>query len=1205
MNIHEWKLYDKSGSPLNWTPSPLITLNIESPTGKDAEGYFITDPSLYITGVKMLKGGYLYDNDDITVSYIYKQQEVDITSDCSIFLTDVSIFNPEGTNTKSISGINVDISALFIYPAATYAAAIFLRPVSVGLVETEHLFILEASAGTFIRPYDNVNSTLVFEFIGDETEIAFFTVNEATTEITWSDTLEYDLSVEAELTPLTLNIGFRSEFEGVFERILRVYHLVGNTLYIIADIVVNAEAIGEDERFRTLLTNFGLPDPKSIPQIFKESDINEDLPDWDLLNYKSKHMILEHDKIMPYIGTYKALINAIKWLGYDDIGVREWFLNVKEHSKLSFVVPYNATDRTQTILMFNEDQRKVLKKLNQLTLTYCLTRETGERDVWGTPLTENCYAYNLKEIFVKLLGLKTWLEKNIIGVNCRIVDFSGEGIYFERVQNLIYATDNQGYEYRVDQTLTPYGPDESSELVTGDASLRLTFLELTNTKLSALNARFIDYADSAWHPDDPSVFYSLDDPSYLADPSSFLLMGATFAFPFRHIDEIMWRASVEKENAGVLGNPLVSPPLFILENDIRFLNVFDSSAVFHDASTSLTIYLEKAYLRDPSLDDEWDNNIAYTITPNASANGYTMEASSGTIYEFDEYVALNPGTNPILQYAIDDNFKVPLLSFKNFSFLDASGTRHNFETNRLYHLDILDGKIEMNAGMETPIDSSDNAIYYLNFNYDTSLEEQMITVNVVYTSPRMSLFLIDPSVYYWADPSVHTGTLDPSVYLIDNSIYTMHTHHIGNYNLELFAWDAYNTLFYNRSKKQYLVWIKEPTIYTGIDNSIGQTYEVSTYLTQSEVEALVAANPVPLYDRYIPLQGLEVKYDSVGRPYIEVPSITYFQDVPEPLSFNRFFNLTERVLTIAGNNITVDNDYQTFVTGDDVRLVAFNKADYDFVAEASSHILSASGSEPTSITLDNMPSEIVIDSSTDVYILNDTHRSVSNITNISSTFTLDVSGYTFLESQIVGVIVTDLSTNYSWGASYQVLEVTGSTHTLDGLFPNIFLANPGRYETKIKHAFSTYSAFEIETDSATEENNAFKIYLKNSYCQEHYLDNTFIYMNVPFDQEKVNDQWYDPSMGLINSDFYMYEKAITTDVSTLVILRALYEPSTYLLNQRNIWTVRENETNKMLFKVFNESIPYVFDETGNYIITAESYDSYGNLIESNKYITLR
>ena len=1266
MQINKWKIFDKSGSNLGWTPDSLIKLIFESPTGKGAEGFLITDSSGLVVDTEITNGGYLYDNDDITLSYVYslENESVILTpADASILFTDVSIFNPELINTKSISDLALSLDASFVYPSVTYASAIFLNPISQGLIETEHIYIFEETSIGYIRPYDASNFLLVFEFIGDNDEIKFFEVDDAKSEIIWSDSLVFDTSILISDTPLQVNIGFKSDVEGVFERILRVYHLIDNTLYTVGDIVVNAEAIGEDERFRALIANFGLPDPKDIPQIFKETDINEDLPDWEFLNYKSKHMILEYDKIMPYVGTYKGLINAIKWLGYEDIYIREWFLNVKENKKLSFIVPFNAADRTQTILMFNADQRKVLKKLNQLTLVYCLTRESGEFDDWGTPITENCYPYNIKEIFIKLLGLKHWLERNIIGVNCRIVDITGEGIYFERVQNLIYATDNIGYDYTLSQSLTPYGIDKNSELVRGDASIRLTFLELTKTKLDDLNYRFIDMAECAWHPDDPSVYYSLEDPSYLADPSSFLLMGATFKYPFVNITDIMWRLSVEKDNAGVVGEELVTNPLFIYENDIRFYEIFDSSSIFHDASTNLTIYIERAYLRDASIDG-WSNSLAYSIYPNyyieipastskiltkkdsytiisgtgiiynysqdtsidfnelinpydfivdtsvcvdvttdtvikTSQYGFIMESSLGNIVaRFDDYVTFNPESSSLLQYAIDDNYKVPLLSFKNYSYTDASGITFDVSINKLYHLDILDGKIEMNAGILDSVNSSDNLMIYINWNYDTSLEEQMITVNAIYDSPRMLLFQIDPSIYYWADPSAMSGTSDPSVFIFDNSIYKMHVNHIGDYNIELFAWNSFNTMFYNPAKEQYPIWIKHPYLYTLIDNSSLMGYEASTHMSISEVSTLVNENLYPIYDRYFPLQELTFETDSAQNPYISVPSITYFQDVPEPGSINRFINMTERVLTISGTNITVDDDFQKFYTGDDVNLIKFDKGKYALIEEVSSYITTASGSEPTSITLDQIPVSFLIDSSTEIYILNNTHRTTLNASNGSGYLTLDISGYVFDDNQLVGVIVTNASTGYTWGASYRVTNVDGSTHSFDNVLPAFFVNNPNKYIIQAKHAFSTYAEYSIETKSATEVNNVFKVYLNDSYCHEYYLDNTFIYTNVLFDYDNINNLWYDPSLNLINSPFYYYSKYIDIDVSTFVILRAEYDPSNYMLNQKNIWTVRYAETDRVLFRVFNKSVPFIFDSSGYYRFIVESYDKYGNLIET-------
>jgi len=172
------------------------------------------------------------------------------------------------------------------------------------------------------------------------------------------DEMIFDVSNYVENTPLIINIGFRSEDDGVFERRLKIYHRINNDDFPLGEIICNAQSIGEDERFNTLIEDFGLPQPKSIYKIFKEADINEDLPDWELINYKSKHIILEGHNIMSYIGSYKGLVNAIKWLGYEDIKIKEWFLNSKDSTKLSLYVPYEAKDRSKTILSFSPEERK-------------------------------------------------------------------------------------------------------------------------------------------------------------------------------------------------------------------------------------------------------------------------------------------------------------------------------------------------------------------------------------------------------------------------------------------------------------------------------------------------------------------------------------------------------------------------------------------------------------------------------------------------------------------------------------------------------------------------------------------------------------------------------------------------------------------------------------------------------------------------------
>lgn len=1267
MNINNWKIFDKKGSPLNLFADSHLNLTFVSANGKNAEGYLLTDISGNINSSHISNSGFSYTTDtSILYNDIFNETLIDITGNVNINYVDVSIFTNEiGQNVQGIGSIdNIDVSSLYEYPSTIYTGAVFLEPVSQGIVETEHLFILEQIDSSFYRPYDSSITSLLFEMYGEDDEIKLFSVNEDENSVVWTDSLIYDVSVFTENTPISINIGFRAESEGVFERKLRIYANVEDEYYTLGEIIVNAESIGEDERFRTLLSNFGLPDPKDFPTLFKESDINEDLPDYQIVNPKSKQMILDQNEIIPYIGTYKALVNAIKWLGYDDIYIREWFKNVQENKKLSLVIPYNAKDyidpstglmtpgRNSTILSFSPEDRKVLKKLNQLSLNYCLTKETGEYDTWGTPETENCYDYNINEVFVKLLSLKNWLEKNIIGVNARIIDVTGEGVYFDRFKNQIYATDNIGYTYKQSQSLTPISIG-TSELYAGEASIYLTIAELSQTQISDLNVSFKDYVSYVWNPLDPSNTLSIDSSHYLENPDNFLLMGPTMANPMISLNDIQWKASIENTKSGVLSDEYVSNPLWIYDNEIRYYNIMDSSSVFNDSSTHVSVSLETAYLRDPNI-DEWDKSIAYSIYPDIylrigsldseyifqagdysivsgdgsivindktlsyvntselfpynftvtedatiitstqtkiiSPNiyGYVMESSLGVIYKFDNYVYFNgASTNSVLQYALDSNYNVPLMMMQNFETYDTSGNLVSFPTNKTYYLDILDGKIAMN--------SNSSQLSYINFNYDTSLYEQQITLNVEYISPRMPLQLIDPSIYYWADPSGLSGG-DSNSLLIDNSIYVMNVNHIGDYNIEVFGWDSYNTLFTNQTREDHNVWIKHPTIYTLIDSSdnINKLLPKTEYLTIGQVDALINDNKKPIYDRQVPLQGLYIDFTVDGQAYIKVPSITYFQDIPQPKSINKFFNLTERVIDVSGNDLVIDPDYQKFFIDDSIKLLFFDKSNYLIIDEIDTSINTLLGND---ITVDNIPAEYIVDSSYGVYLLNDTYRSTSNYVEGSGEFTIDISmsGYSYENNQLIGLIIQDTISGYSWGSSFRVNEnPIGSTHKFDFGLPDYVVNNLSRYKISAKHAFSAFSTFSGITNYANEENNNFIVYLEDDYRQL-LLDNTFVMINILFDHNYVNNQWYDPSDNLVNSNYYYYDETITIDISTLVILQSKYDDDNYLLNQKNVWTIRENATQDIIMKVFNDSVPFIFDVSGYYDVIVDSYDSYGNL----------
>jgi len=1217
MNINNWKIFNKKGNNLNLFPDPYLSINFKTDVeiARGAEAFFLTGPNGLISETIVKNGGFGYDpGTQVYLDYAFDNQEPYLLEDASIIFGDVSVFDPEPSNKTTI--VDVDISneplidgSVFIYPSVTYSSAIFMEPVSEKLVETEHLVLLEYDASTdeYIRPYDPVNSKIIFRVENGDEEIKLFTVDEEKQEIIWTEELEFDISEYVVDQPIVLNIGFRAEDEGIFERRLRCYHIINNKEHLLWEVIVNSEAIGQDERFQVLQQNFGLPEPKSISKLFKEVDINEVLPDWKILNYKGKHMILDHANIMPFIGTYKGLINAIKWLGYEDIKVKEWFKNVKNREKLSLYIPYEAEGRKKTILTFSARERRHLKKLNELSLVYCLTRETGEIDKWGTPETENCYEYTLDEILIKLFALKDWLERYIIGVNARIISIDGEGIYFETFRNSIYSTTNTGTEGKFIQSLSPTTLQESSELVQGDASINLTLKEYDQITFKDYisSLRIKDFGDYGWDPS--NNYFSISEINNLdyIDPSA-VYIGSPFYAALPDLNSIRWVLNLEKPYSGVLTEEYVTNSLFILDNTIRFYDSLDTSTYFHDSSINLYITLDKAYLRDPSISNVWLDSLAYSIYPDPSISGkWILESSTGDEYYSQGKLRLFPHLpedgSALLQYAYDDNYNIPLFTIKDFRWIDASGITRDFDEDNLY-LEIENGRIAMSSYIneEHPEDSSitfnREIRKFIDFYYDEDLNEQQINLNVSYDSGRMPVYSYDASIYYDA---VNTSASpyfeqEASALVIDNSIHMITVNHIGDYDIFVYGYDGANNSFMNSTRQSYNVWVKHPTIWAYIDTSINNDNES---ITEDNL-TILDVSTLPLFDRRYILRNITLEYDANGEPFIKVPSISYFISTPEDESVAHFYNLTERVTDVSAGSSTLYylSAFQDFKNGDDINIVKFDKGDYYIIDEASTHIISATDTE---LVVDNIPIGFeTIDASSQMYILNDTYRDVSIIDNSigEKIFVCDISTYTFLENQLVGIIIEDTSTNYSWGSSMRVIDSSGTYHELNGNIPQFIANDPSRYEITAKHSFSTFSTTQIDISTAFEDSQNFHIYLDDIYYQQYYLDSTFIFSNIMFDEERVLEDW----MNTLNSDtsIYGYDFPVILDSSAFVLLRSLYDHENYMLNQKNIWSITRKDleyNEELVMKVFNKEVPFIYREEGEYNILVESYDKYGNL----------
>jgi hypothetical protein len=219
----------------------------------------------------------------------------------------------------------------------------------------------------------------------------------------------------------------------------------------VARIKFYAETVEEDERLKIWNSNLGYNITPEDTMIFYKSDIKEYRPDYQLLNEKRKELMMEGSNIYPFIGSYKAIINAIKFFGYENLSIIEYWRNVnpddENFGKIYHSSKYSLNHRetlrigARNIVLPNKDY----KKMNALALVYSINKPTGEVDDWELPYVKEQFTYTIEEALIKLFALRKKLDKEFMPGTSRIIDIIGEANYFG-IQALLKIFDEQHVE---------------------------------------------------------------------------------------------------------------------------------------------------------------------------------------------------------------------------------------------------------------------------------------------------------------------------------------------------------------------------------------------------------------------------------------------------------------------------------------------------------------------------------------------------------------------------------------------------------------------------------------------------------------------------------------------------------------------------------------------------------------------------------------
>ena len=372
---------------------------------------------------------------------------------------------------------------------------VYIDPISRGLYETQTLYFMQKFP-VYNDPSDPTSGVFEYKYgypcyvqNGSSTDQYVFAWDESTNEVDEINLFEFDANTcpPEDTSSLTymeyncpkiefmekaivenlqqqgiivhkcakINITFCNVDDeyNTFRRDLMLWYSNGNDMELVGVFKVYAESVEEDERLGVICNNLGYNISNEDYRWFKKTDIKEQVVDLDFMNQKRKEILMEGHNIYPYIGAYKALLNVIKYFGYDNISIKEWWKNVDygtpQYGKYYIATSYSL-ENSEIIKTDNNITlpSKKFKKTNKITLAWNINRvANGEiNEVSGLPEIESLYTkYSIEEAVIKLYGLKRKLEKEFLPINTHIVDIVGEAFAFDKTKAIHNVSDENTF----------------------------------------------------------------------------------------------------------------------------------------------------------------------------------------------------------------------------------------------------------------------------------------------------------------------------------------------------------------------------------------------------------------------------------------------------------------------------------------------------------------------------------------------------------------------------------------------------------------------------------------------------------------------------------------------------------------------------------------------------------------------------------------
>ena len=214
------------------------------------------------------------------------------------------------------------------------------------------------------------------------------------------------------------------------------------------NIVLGADFYDQNESLYINLANMGVELPFSIQKSIYTSNINEDKIDHILLNRKMKELLSNYWDIVANKGSYKSLINSLKWFEWGDlIRIRE----IWEHEDFGRIV-YSDRDLCSVMRDKYDDSYMATKKTTNVALYMTMQNILNDFDAEGNPSLVNISnKWSINDLMAKICLLGNFYKTYFMPIHLNLFRATIENIAFSNTIKLLTGTlqSREDYLYNI------------------------------------------------------------------------------------------------------------------------------------------------------------------------------------------------------------------------------------------------------------------------------------------------------------------------------------------------------------------------------------------------------------------------------------------------------------------------------------------------------------------------------------------------------------------------------------------------------------------------------------------------------------------------------------------------------------------------------------------------------------------------------------